>query len=272
MSGRFFKPWLVVGALAFLSGCESAMVNQGKLKEAEQQQANAAKQYQALQEKAYALDRDNQEMVTLLSQARQQARVSEDQLAEVRAHLRTVTEQLAQSTSDKEGMDKRVQAMNASMQRQGGVTISPNTSYLQTLPAANIPGIAVRKDGDVIRIEMPGTTLFEPGTARLRPGAANLITDVAAEIARTYPDQIIGVEGHNDNDPVMGGQSRNSHELSVNRAMAVYDVLINRTRLQANQLFVVGRGPINPIVSNATPEGKQRNRRVELVIYPERKN
>jgi flagellar motor protein MotB len=54
--------------------------------------------------------------------------------------------------------------------------------------------------------------------------------------------------------------------------MTVYDVLINRTRLQANQLFVVGRGSINPIVSNATPEGKQRNRRVELVIYPDRKN
>ena len=75
-----------------------------------------------------------------------------------------------------------------------------------------------------------------------------------------------------DNDPVVGGQGRNSHELSVARAMTVYDVLINRTRLQANQLFVVGRGPINPIVSNATPEGKQRNRRVELVIYPDRKN
>jgi chemotaxis protein MotB len=99
-----------------------------------------------------------------------------------------------------------------------------------------------------------------------------LITDVAAEIARTYPDQIVGIEGHTDNDPVVGGQGRNSHELSVARAMTVYDVLINRTRLQANQLFVVGRGSINPIVSNATPEGKQRNRRVELVIYPDRKN
>jgi chemotaxis protein MotB len=158
------------------------------------------------------------------------------------------------------------------MQRQGGVTIDPNNSFLQTLPAANIPGVASRRDGDVIRVELPGNALFEPGTARLRPGAINLISDVAADIARLYPDQIIGVEGHTDNDPVAGGQFRNNHELSVARAMTVYDVLINRTRLLGNQLFVMGRGPINPIVSNASPEGKQRNRRVELVIYPDRKS
>ena len=95
---------------------------------------------------------------------------------------------------------------------------------------------------------------------------------MAAEIARTYPDQIIGVEGHTDNDPIAGPQWRNNHELSIARAMSVYDVLVNRTRLQGNQLFVVGHGSNHPIVSNATLEGKRRNRRVELVVYPDRKN
>ena len=142
---------------------------------------------------------------------------------------------------------------------------------MQTLPATNIPGVFVRRDGDVIRVELPGNSLFESGSARLRPGAANLISDAAAELVRTYPDQIIGVEGHTDNDPIVGSQGRSNHELSVARAQAVYDVLVNRTRLQGNQLFIVGHGPNHPIVSNATPEGKQRNRRVELVVYPERK-
>ena len=57
------------------------------------------------------------------------------------------------------------------------------------------------------------------------PGLPTLITDVAAEIVRIYPDQIVGVEGHTDNDPVPGGQGRNGHELSVARAMTVYDML-----------------------------------------------
>ena len=106
------------------------------------------------------------------------------------------------------------------------MSISPNNSFLQTLPAINIPGVFVRRDGDVIRIELPGNSLFESGSARLRPGASNLISDVAAELVRTYPDQIVGVEGHTDNDPIVGSQGRSNHELSVARAMAVYDVLV----------------------------------------------
>ena len=50
--------------------------------------------------------------------------------------------------------------------------------------------------------------------------------------------------------------------------MTVYDVLVGRTRLQGNQLFIVGHGANHPIVSNATLEGKRRNRRVELVVIP----
>ena len=114
----------------------------------------------------------------------------------------------------------------------------------------------------MIRIELPGNQLFESGGARLRPGAANLIADVAAEIRRTYPDQIVGVEGHTDSDPVVGGQLRNNHELSIARAMAVYDVLTGSIRMRPEQLFVVGHGANHPVVSNATPEGKQRNGRL----------
>jgi flagellar motor protein MotB len=267
------RSWLWLGIAMIASGCaDNAMVLKGRLSQSEQQQTAMSRQYQQLQDRANALDRDNQEMGTLLAQARQQAKVSDDQLAALRDQLRNVTGQLAQTRSDKEGIDKRVQTLTASMQRQGGVSITPNNSFLQTLPAINLAGVFVRRDGDVIRVELPGSTLFESGSDRLRPGASNLICDVAAELVRTYPDQIIGVEGHTDNDPIAGNQWRNNHALSVSRAMMVYDVLVNRTRLQGNQLFVVGHGSNHPIVSNATLEGKQRNRRVELVVYPDRKS
>jgi len=265
--------WSWMGIALILAGCaNNPMVLQGKVSQLEQQQAAAGRQYQQLQDRATALDRDNQEMGTLLAQARQQAKVSEDQLAALRDQLRSVTAQFAQARTEKESNDKRVQTLTASMQRQGGVSINPNNSFLQTLPAINIPGVFVRRDGDVIRLELPGNSLFESASSRLRPGAANLIVDVAAELVRTYPDQIVGLEGHTDNDPIVGTQGRSNHALSVERAMVVYDVLVNRTRLQGNQLFVVGHGANHPIVSNATPEGKQRNRRVELVVYPERKS
>jgi flagellar motor protein MotB len=272
MSRFAVAAWLSTSIALVVAGCaDNSMVLKGRLSQSEQQQTAMSRQYQQLQDRANALDRDNQEMGTLLAQSRQQAKVSEDQLAALRDQLRSVTAQLSQTRNDKESTDKRVQALTASMQRQGGVSITPNNSFLQTLPAINIAGVFVRRDGDVIRVELPGSTLFESGSARLRPGAVNLISDVAAELVRTYPDQIIGVEGHTDNDPIAGNQWRNNHGLSIARAETVYDVLVNRTRLQGNQLFVVGHGSNHPIVSNATLEGRQRNRRVELVVYPERK-
>jgi flagellar motor protein MotB len=273
MSRFAWVSWSWLGIALMAAGCaNNPMVLQGKVAQLEQQQATATRQYQQLQDRATAMDRDNQEMGTLLAQSRQQAKVSEDQLAAIRDQLRNVTAQLAQVRTDKDSSDKRVQTMTASMQRQGSVSINPNNSFQQTLPAINIPGVFVRRDGDVIRIELPGNSLFESGSSRLRAGANNLISDVATEVVRTYPDQIVGVEGHTDTDPIVGSQWKNNHELSVARAMAVYDVLVARTRLQGNQLFVVGHGSNHPIVSNATPEGKQRNRRVELVVYPDRKS
>ena len=156
------------------------------------------------------------------------------------------------------------------MRRQAGVSITPNNSFLQTLPAIRYADVHVRRDGDVIRVELPGNQLFDPGSARVRPAAMNMIADVAIEIRRTYPDQLLGIEGHTDSDPVTGGQYRTNHELSAARFLAVYDVLVNSQRDRPEQLFVVGHGSNHPAVSNGTLEGKQRNRRVELVIYPDR--
>jgi chemotaxis protein MotB len=56
----------------------------------------------------------------------------------------------------------------------------------------------------------------------------------------------------------------------VQQAAAVMEQLVARGRIRANQCFVTGHGGNYPIYSNAHPDGKARNRRVELVIYPER--
>ncbi|MGA2034680.1 MAG: OmpA family protein [Thermoguttaceae bacterium] len=263
---------LVVWALAAAAGCaDNPMVMKGQLSQFQQQQAALTGQNQQLRDKATALDRDDQEVHILLAQSRQQAKVAEDQLAALREQLRGVTAQLAQLQGEKQNVEKKAEALTASLQRQGGVTINPNNSFLQTLPVLHTADSYVRRDGDVIRVELPGSRLFEAGGSQLQSGAANLLADAAAEIRRSYPDQIIGIEGHTDSDPVLGGQYRSNHELSVARAMTVYNALLSGGRFRADQLFVVGYGANRPVVSNATPAGKQRNRRVELVVYPERK-
>jgi flagellar motor protein MotB len=265
-----FAPWLLAAALVTLSGCaENSLVLKGQLDKLQQQQLAMSGQNQVLQNRATDLDKDNQELQSLLGQSRQQAQVLDDQLAALRDQLRSVTTQLAQVSEEKASSQQRVEALTASMRSRGSVSITPNNSLLAEVPAIDLPGVHVRRDGDVIRVELPGSRLFDSGSARLQPGAAELIASAAARLRAAYPDQILGVEGHTDSDPIAGRQWRDNHELSVHRAMAVYDVLVNRSGFRPDQVFVAGHGPNHPAVSNATPEGKQRNRRVELVVYPE---
>jgi chemotaxis protein MotB len=259
-----------MAALVVLAGCaDNPMVVNGRLNELQQQQLALTRQSQEWQSRATSLDRDNQELQTTLSQTRQQNRVLEDEKKLVKDQLASLNAQVARMREEKRATDQRAQALNASLQRQGNATITPNNSFLKTLPQFSRPDIYVRRDGDVIRIEMPAAALFESGSAQLRPGAAQLLSEVALELLRDYPNQLIGVEGHTDSDPISNALWRNNHQFSISRAMMVYEVLVSQGRLQPKQLLVVGHGASHPVVSNATAAGKQRNARVELVIYPE---
>jgi len=257
-------------ALVGLLGCaDNPMVLQGRLHQFEQQQVALSRQQEQLQARAAALDQSNQELQTLAAQSRQEADLLEKQLQATREQLRSASARLAEVREERQSAENQVQSLQASLRQRGSVLITPNTSALEDVPQIKLPGVEVRRDGDVIRVELAGGRMFESGDARLRAGAEETLAEAAAELARLYPRQIIGVEGHTDSDPIAGGGWRSNHQLSTARAMAVYDVLSTRTALEPQQLFVVGHGPNHPVVSNATEAGKQRNRRVELVVYPE---
>ncbi|MEA1950440.1 MAG: OmpA family protein, partial [Planctomycetota bacterium] len=211
-----------------------------------------------------------QELSALLAQSRQRTKVVEEQLTAVREQLTSTTSQLAKVRQEKEVGDKQVQAMQASMKRRGNVTIPPNSSYQKPLVAISVPGVDVRTDEDVVRIVLPANQIFEPNTVRLRSGAERIITTVANEITRNYPRNRIGIEGHTDSAPVVNKQWNNNHEFSAGRAMAVYNVLIQQARMNPTQLFVAAHGSNHPAYSTGPPGGLERNRRVELVVYPEK--
>lgn len=254
--------------LSALAGCtNNPMALQKQNTTLQQQQVALQQRNQELQSRASTLDRDNQELETLLAQTRQQSKVLDDQLSAVREQLSTASQQLAQVRDEKQLTERQTEALVASTRRRVGAKITANNSLQRSLPPLNLPGVEVRQDGDVVRVELPNAKLFQQNTAALQPIAGSLLDSVGAELARAYPDQTIGIEGHTDNDFIRGGDSQ---QLSVARATAVYQYLAGRRMIPANRLFIVGHGSNHPVVSNATAAGKARNSRVELVIYPEK--
>jgi flagellar motor protein MotB len=262
---------LVCVFLPVLSGCANNPYTLQKQNQAlQQQQLTLQQRNNELQARASALDRDNQELGTLLAQARQQSKLTEDQLAALRDQLASASTQLSQIRDEKHLSDQQTEALMASVRRRAGATITANNSLDRNLPALNLPGVEVRPDGDVVRIELPTARLFQPATAALQPSAASLVDMVALEIARAYPEQTIGVEGHTDSDFLRTPQGFDHQQLSVAQATAVYQYIVSRGQIPANRLFIVGHGSTHPVVSNATAAGKARNARVELVVYPEK--
>ena len=260
--------------LALLAGCNQGPYgNQAQVQKMQQDQLALADQNRRLLETQAALDRDNVETKKQLAQSQQYLKQREDELVAVRDQLRDAAQQLASLQSQKTDAQRQAESLLASARRGGGAIIRPNSSLKAALPTFNSPDISVRPDGDVFRIAIAGDKLFQPGTAQLTAEGVQLVETVAAELSQRYPDQTIGIEGHTDADPTAPGGGTawsRAHQLSTAQAGAVLDQLVSRGRLRPNQLFVAGHGANYPIYSNASPEGRARNRRIELVVYPER--
>ncbi len=234
-----------------------------------QQQQALAQQNQQYQQRASGLDRDNQELSAMLAQSRQQAQLLQEQIQATQVQLRDTTDRLASTQAENDQLRSRTTAMTASMQVRSQAEIHANNSLLRNLSIANMPGVNVRQDGDVIRIELPGDQLFNFGTSQLKPGSDALLRTVTADLVQNYPQQLIGIEGHTDGSPPATPQFPTDQHLAVAQAMAVYDALSRSGGLSPKQLFIVGHGGSHPIVSNATEAGRARNRRIEVVVYPE---
>lgn len=123
-------------------------------------------------------------------------------------------------------------------------------------------------NGQYVRITLSGALLFDPGAAELNPQALPLV-DKLAKIINVYGNSIIEVEGHTDTVPMRSGKYENNDVLSMYRALYVADYIRGISTVNPANIVSAGRGSYVPVADNSTPEGRARNRRVEIKIYNE---
>lgn len=110
--------------------------------------------------------------------------------------------------------------------------------------------------------------LFDSGKAKLRSEALDRLGKVAQVLKTTVRDLDVGIEGHTDNVPIKYSKWKSNWELSSARAMSVLHYLIGEQGINPERLSGTGYGEYRPVASNDTPQGRQQNRRVEIVILP----
>lgn len=126
--------------------------------------------------------------------------------------------------------------------------------------------VEVDFNAEYVVLNMNGALLFDSGRSELRSEAYPLI-DKLGRIISNYDRHIIEVEGHTDNVPIHSAKYADNNVLSMFRALTVADYLREITELNPGHIKSSGRGEYAPIADNTTPEGRARNRRVEVKIY-----
>lgn len=208
-------------------------------------------------------DVDGRQLQTNLAQSRDENQLLKDEIGALRAQLASTSNQLALARGPAAA---GATPFMAGMAPAGGGPVALQTALAQFA----VPGVEKRFDGSVARIELPADRLFAGTGAVLLPGGSALLTQVATEVDRVFPRHFVGIEGHVDTEPVAQSSGGSPHQLTAARAATVFDFFTTRTPLREGQLFLVAHGANHPVVSNATSAGRTRNRRIELVIYPER--
>ncbi len=126
----------------------------------------------------------------------------------------------------------------------------------------NLIGVEVGENEVTIR--MMGETAFDSGKADIREEMLPLLNKIA-DVLREQEGEIV-IVGHTDNVPIIGGIFQSNLSLSNARAATVADYLLKQGHIQPERVSTMGFGEYRPIETNDTPEGRQKNRRVEIKL------
>lgn len=123
-------------------------------------------------------------------------------------------------------------------------------------------GVRVQRVGDQIKLVMPGNITFDTDSDQVRSGFTDVLDSVAM-VLKEFKDTTVEIKGYTDST----GSFEYNQQLSERRAASVADYL-RRQQVNSARLSITGYGPRYPIASNDTPEGRARNRRVEIDLLP----
>jgi chemotaxis protein MotB len=126
------------------------------------------------------------------------------------------------------------------------------------------PSVQIEVENGKLRLRLAAHRFFDPASAALRPEALAVLDAIATELSDST--QLIRVEGHTDDGAITSQRFRNNWDLSAARAATVVAYLEQAHQLAPARLAAAGMGSSHPLVSNDTPENRELNRRIELVL------
>ncbi len=235
-----------------------------------------------------ALLERGKEMMIDYQQAKEQlaaanARVSslEDQLAQAKADYKSLQQSLdkslVNSSQSNISIEKLVDQINESNQyirhltdlktKSDSLNMALTNKLTRSLSKEELKDVDVQVLKGVVYISLADNMLYKSGSYEISDRAAQTLAKIA-KIINDYQDYDVLIEGNTDNVPISRENIRNNWDLSCLRASSVVQALQNHYGVDPKRLTAGGRGEYNPLTSNDTAVGKQRNRRTQIIITP----
>ena len=188
-----------------------------------------------------------------------------------KATLQHRADELAQDNSklkgDIEKLQSKTQSLTAerdALQKTHQQSVAQYDAVVGQLSQEVNKGILqIRQYKNMLTVDVAEKIFFASGSAVVKPGGKEVLKKVGAAMA-DYPDKVIRVVGHTDNVPLRG--TITNWELSTMRATSVVRFLQDQCQIDPNRLVAAGRGEYQPVATNDTPDGRQKNRRIEITL------
>ena len=205
----------------------------------------------------------------------------EEQLAESRqAYARlqqSLDKSLVNSSQSNISIEKLVDQINESNQyirhltdlktKSDSLNMALTNKLTRSLSREELKDVDVQVLKGVVYLSLADNMLYKSGSYEINERAAETLSKIA-KIINDYEDYDVLIEGNTDNVPISRENIRNNWDLSCLRASSVVQALQNNYGVNPKRLTAGGRGEYNPLASNGTEMGKQRNRRTQIIITP----
>lgn len=176
---------------------------------------------------------------------------------------------LAKLSTDFKDRSDRVNELEAMIAAKEASMKKLKETLSKSLKAFEGKGLTVQQKDGKVYVSMENKLLFESGSWAVGAEGKKAVVAVG-KVLGDNPDISVLIEGHTDNDKFGGavGQIENNWDLSTKRATSIVNILGENAKVNKQNLTAAGRGEFSPLMSNDTPEGKSKNRRIEIILTP----
>lgn len=191
-----------------------------------------------------------------------------DELQTTRHNLNQREDRLREAEKELEERNARLIELQEVLAQKDQAVKDLREKVMRALTGFTDNGLTVREKNGKVYVSMDEKLLFKTGKWDVDPNGQKALNDLSQLLA-SNTDINIMVEGHTDNVPMHGsGEVKDNWDLSVMRATAVTKILTRNPNLDPQRIIAAGRGEYVPLASNETAEGRQMNRRTEIILTP----